>query len=192
MHFKSERYLQWSRWYDLLSLAGHSELRLRLGRPHPQGKRNADTIVNSFIYEIFFLNLSCCYPSARTSSTQHQEASQTIDQRPQLDQIRRHPRQNDSRKLSRAMSKYTLLGHGTSHVFSLSKKSSRVVIYRDTVSSIGLARGKRLLPGTTEGMTHVCYFRHALALDERRVKFQPEYAWGGSTLPRCGAAGCTG
>ncbi|RXW11165.1 hypothetical protein EST38_g14690, partial [Candolleomyces aberdarensis] len=54
---------------------------------------------------------------------------------------------------------------------------------RDTVSSIGIARGKRMLPLTTEGMTHVCYFRHALALDERRVKFLPEYAWGGTTLP---------
>ncbi|KAJ2935249.1 hypothetical protein H1R20_g1846, partial [Candolleomyces eurysporus] len=52
----------------------------------------------------------------------------------------------------------------------------------DTVSSIGIARGKRVLPGTTDGMGHVCYFRHALALDERRVKFLPEYAWGGKTL----------
>jgi hypothetical protein len=40
-----------------------------------------------------------------------------------------------------------------------------------------------MLPGTTEGMEHVCHFRQALALDERRVKFLPEYAWGGSTLP---------
>ena len=32
-------------------------------------------------------------------------------------------------------------------------------------------------------MTHVCYFRHALALDERRVKFLPEYAYGGSAKP---------
>ena len=32
-------------------------------------------------------------------------------------------------------------------------------------------------------MKHVCYFRHALALDERRVKFLPEYAYGGTTLP---------
>ncbi|RXW16519.1 hypothetical protein EST38_g9334 [Candolleomyces aberdarensis] len=55
----------------------------------------------------------------------------------------------------------------------------------DTVSSIGVMRGKRMLPGTVDGMTHVCYFRHALALDERRVKFQPEYAWGGTTLPPC-------
>lgn len=32
-------------------------------------------------------------------------------------------------------------------------------------------------------MKHVCYFRHALALDERRVKFLPEYAYGGKTIP---------
>jgi hypothetical protein len=44
-------------------------------------------------------------------------------------------------------------------------------------------RGKHLLPGTIDGMKHVCYFRHALALDERRVKFLPEYAYGGSTTP---------
>jgi len=47
------------------------------------------------------------------------------------------------------------------------------------VSSIGIIRGKRMLPGTIDGMKHVCYFRHALALDERRVKFLPEYAYGG-------------
>ncbi|KAJ8515493.1 hypothetical protein ONZ45_g7105 [Pleurotus djamor] len=48
----------------------------------------------------------------------------------------------------------------------------------DTVSSIGVLRGKSL-PETVSGMGHVCAFRHALALDERRVKFQPEYANGG-------------
>jgi len=36
-------------------------------------------------------------------------------------------------------------------------------------------------------MKHVCYFRQALALDERRVKYLPEYVYGGSakdpTLP---------
>lgn len=32
-------------------------------------------------------------------------------------------------------------------------------------------------------MGHVCYFRHALALDERRVKFTPEYVYGGGTKP---------
>ncbi|EJD39377.1 WD40 repeat-like protein [Auricularia subglabra TFB-10046 SS5] len=49
----------------------------------------------------------------------------------------------------------------------------------DTVSSVGLVRHKQLLPGTADGMHHVCFFRHALALDEKRVKFLPEYARGG-------------
>ncbi|KDR68088.1 hypothetical protein GALMADRAFT_146577 [Galerina marginata CBS 339.88] len=53
----------------------------------------------------------------------------------------------------------------------------------DTVSSIGIVRGTHMLPGTVDGMKHVCYFRHALALDERRVKFLPEYAYGGSAMP---------
>lgn len=44
---------------------------------------------------------------------------------------------------------------------------------RDTVSSIGIRRG-RLLP-LTNRHEHIKYFRHALALDERRVKFLPEY-----------------
>ena len=35
------------------------------------------------------------------------------------------------------------------------------------------------MPETTTGMRHVCKFRHALALDERRVKFLPEYVNGG-------------
>ncbi|KAL0567498.1 hypothetical protein V5O48_014495 [Marasmius crinis-equi] len=50
----------------------------------------------------------------------------------------------------------------------------------DTVSSIGLSRRKVDLPLTTLGMKHVCYFRHALALHEHRVKFLPEYARGGA------------
>ncbi|KAJ8515394.1 hypothetical protein ONZ45_g7181 [Pleurotus djamor] len=48
----------------------------------------------------------------------------------------------------------------------------------DTVSSIGVLRGQSL-PETVTGMGHVCAFRHALALDEKRVKFQPEYVNGG-------------
>ena len=52
---------------------------------------------------------------------------------------------------------------------------------RDTVSSIGVIRGHKLLPKTIDGMKHVCYFRHALALDERRIKFLPEYAYGGTS-----------
>ncbi|KAI0042230.1 WD40 repeat-like protein [Auriscalpium vulgare] len=57
----------------------------------------------------------------------------------------------------------------------------------DTVSSIGFARGPSL-PETTTGMTHVCVYRHALALDERRGKFQPEYANGGEGPPIGGEA----
>jgi uncharacterized protein (DUF2235 family) len=52
------------------------------------------------------------------------------------------------------------------------------VLARDTVSSIGIARDISF-PETTTGMQHVCVFRHALALDERRVKFLPEYVNGG-------------
>ena len=37
-----------------------------------------------------------------------------------------------------------------------------------------------MLPQTIDGMKHICFFRHALALDERQVKFLPEYAYGGS------------
>ena len=46
------------------------------------------------------------------------------------------------------------------------------------MSSIGVIRGKSM-PGTTEVSDDICYFRHALALDERRVKFLPEYVCGG-------------
>ncbi|EIN07573.1 hypothetical protein PUNSTDRAFT_69720 [Punctularia strigosozonata HHB-11173 SS5] len=49
----------------------------------------------------------------------------------------------------------------------------------DTVSSVGFVR-KRALPNTTTGMQHVCVFRQALALDELRVKYLPEYANGGA------------
>ncbi|KDQ24016.1 hypothetical protein PLEOSDRAFT_1048719 [Pleurotus ostreatus PC15] len=48
----------------------------------------------------------------------------------------------------------------------------------DTVSSIGITR-RPSFPETVNGMSHVCVFRHALALDECRVKFLPEYAGGG-------------
>ena len=51
-------------------------------------------------------------------------------------------------------------------------------LYRDTVLSFAFFRG-RSLPETTTGMHHVCVFWHALALDEHRVKFLPEYVNGG-------------
>ncbi|KAG1765631.1 hypothetical protein EDD22DRAFT_774857, partial [Suillus occidentalis] len=50
----------------------------------------------------------------------------------------------------------------------------------DTVSSVGVVRGKTL-PSTINGDHHMCYFRHALALDERRVKFPLEYIHGANT-----------
>ncbi|KAF8554222.1 hypothetical protein OG21DRAFT_1115500 [Imleria badia] len=44
----------------------------------------------------------------------------------------------------------------------------------DTVSSVGLIRGDVFL-STSSSAAHACHFRHALALDELRVKFMPEY-----------------
>ncbi|CAE6470685.1 unnamed protein product, partial [Rhizoctonia solani] len=44
----------------------------------------------------------------------------------------------------------------------------------DTVSSVGVIR-KKLLPSSMKNR-HIKHFRHALALDERRVKFLPEFA----------------
>ncbi|KAG2343604.1 hypothetical protein BDR05DRAFT_853963, partial [Suillus weaverae] len=46
-----------------------------------------------------------------------------------------------------------------------------------TVSSVGIKKTKNF--PSTDTCDHVCYFRQALALDERRVKFLPEYVYGG-------------
>ncbi|KAJ7626129.1 hypothetical protein FB45DRAFT_836360, partial [Roridomyces roridus] len=43
----------------------------------------------------------------------------------------------------------------------------------DTVSSVGLFRNKSY--PNARSANNVCFFRHALALDEKRVKFLPEY-----------------
>ncbi|KAF8532001.1 hypothetical protein JB92DRAFT_3080805 [Gautieria morchelliformis] len=61
--------------------------------------------------------------------------------------------------------------------FSREKVRVHFVGVWDTVSSVGTVRNK-ILP-LTDQTDHVCFFRHALALDERRVKFLPEYAHGG-------------
>ena len=45
---------------------------------------------------------------------------------------------------------------------------------RDTVSSVGLIRDDVRLSSPA----HACHFRHALALDECRVKFMSEYFYG--------------
>ncbi|KIK95043.1 hypothetical protein PAXRUDRAFT_411019 [Paxillus rubicundulus Ve08.2h10] len=65
---------------------------------------------------------------------------------------------------------------------TFSRKDVRVhfVGVWDTVSSVGFLRNKPF-PSTTTGKEHICFFRHALALDERRVKFLPEYVYGGQT-----------
>ncbi|KAG1768105.1 hypothetical protein EV702DRAFT_740894 [Suillus placidus] len=47
----------------------------------------------------------------------------------------------------------------------------------DTVSSVGVKKTKNF--PSTDTCDHVCYFRQALALDECRVKFLPEYVYGG-------------
>ncbi|KIJ05523.1 hypothetical protein PAXINDRAFT_141239, partial [Paxillus involutus ATCC 200175] len=44
----------------------------------------------------------------------------------------------------------------------------------DTVSSVGLGKEDVFLSSSSSA-EHACHFRHALALDERRVKFIPEY-----------------
>ncbi|KAG6369735.1 hypothetical protein JVT61DRAFT_13604 [Boletus reticuloceps] len=51
----------------------------------------------------------------------------------------------------------------------------------DTVSSVGFGRNMAL-PYTTP--SYICHFRHALALDERRVKFLPDYVCGRESGPR--------
>ena len=51
---------------------------------------------------------------------------------------------------------------------------------RDTVASVGIVRGNPF--PLTSSAAHICTFRHALALNERRVKFLPEYIDGGSSV----------
>ncbi|KAF8600993.1 hypothetical protein BDV93DRAFT_446563 [Ceratobasidium sp. AG-I] len=57
--------------------------------------------------------------------------------------------------------------------FSRNEVDVRFLGAWDTVSSVGVVRGK-LLP-SVQTCAHVKRFRHALALDERRVKFLPEH-----------------
>ncbi|KZP02567.1 hypothetical protein FIBSPDRAFT_770531, partial [Athelia psychrophila] len=66
---------------------------------------------------------------------------------------------------------------------TFSRKDVRVhfVGVWDTLSSVGLVRPKKMLPRIGECCNHACYFRHALALDERRVKFLPEYVHEGKS-----------
>lgn len=83
----------------------------------------------------------------------------------------------NSRRPSRSlMLKSTSWVHGECSLRFASRDEGHIdITNRDTVSAIGLSAGPRL-PITTTGMKHVCHFRQALALDERRVIFWPEYA----------------
>ncbi|KAJ2915261.1 hypothetical protein MD484_g5137, partial [Candolleomyces efflorescens] len=51
----------------------------------------------------------------------------------------------------------------------------------DTVSSVGAVHNAGL--PLTISNDHICFFRHALALDEARVKFLPEYVRGSVSAP---------
>ncbi|KAF8960786.1 hypothetical protein BDZ97DRAFT_1831829 [Flammula alnicola] len=73
--------------------------------------------------------------------------------------------------------------------FSREKVHVHFVGVWDTVSSVGIVRGKTL--PLTDSADHVCFFRHALALDERRVKFLPEYVHGGASAGESGATHST-
>ena len=77
-----------------------------------------------------------------------------------------------SKKRFATMSKYTSLVFGT-HDFCDFCAAEPQRCLRDTVSSVGAFRNK-YYPGA-ERADGICFFRHALALDERRVKFLPEY-----------------
>ena len=59
--------------------------------------------------------------------------------------------------------------------FKNREKKKKIITWtaRDTVSSLGAIRGKSL-PVTTAS-TNATTFRHALALDERRARFQARF-----------------
>lgn len=62
--------------------------------------------------------------------------------------------------------------------------SSELDLFRDTVSSIGADSGTGKLQIEKKDCDHLeaCYFRHALALDECRLKFVPEYISGKQSI----------
>ncbi len=82
------------------------------------------------------------------------------------------PLRKSLRKPFPTMSKYILLVFGT-HIFGNPCSALTPQCLRDTVSSVGFFRNK-YYPGA-ERAENICFFRQALALDERRVKFLPEY-----------------
>ncbi|KAG2145764.1 hypothetical protein DEU56DRAFT_181227 [Suillus clintonianus] len=88
-------------------------------------------------------------------------------------------------QIPRAFQSYCAINSGKSTDIDVAKEFkmefSRSVVMHfigvwDTVSSVGV--NKTMNFPSTATCDHVCYFRQALALDERRVKFLPEYAYG--------------
>ena len=63
---------------------------------------------------------------------------------------------------------------GVWYVYLLGVLVFVIQLVRDTVSSVGFGRGYDYLSGSSAA-AHACHIRHALALDERRVKFMPEF-----------------
>ncbi|KAG1761318.1 hypothetical protein EDD22DRAFT_980298 [Suillus occidentalis] len=76
-------------------------------------------------------------------------------------------------------SKDKLLAAGFRSTFSRKGVGVHFIGVWDTVSSVGI-RKQKILP-STDTCDHICYFRQALALDERRVRFLPEYVYGGAS-----------
>lgn len=90
--------------------------------------------------------------------------------------------ENFKRAFSRKHARVHFLGAWLVQVPWISSRAlphCRINFFRDTVSSVGIFR--RVLPSVVDSSDHICIFRHALALDERRVKFQPEYIYGGAS-----------
>ncbi|KAK0216785.1 hypothetical protein IW262DRAFT_1276548 [Armillaria fumosa] len=71
------------------------------------------------------------------------------------------------------------LAENFKHTFGREVKVHFVGVW-DTVSSVGIVPTHPL--PYKKSASHTCFFRHELALDERRVKFLPEYLAGGRSL----------
>ena len=52
---------------------------------------------------------------------------------------------------------------------------AKLISNRDSVSSVGTIRADDFLSTFQSSASHACHFRHALALDERRVELIPDY-----------------
>ncbi|KAF8833623.1 hypothetical protein BDN67DRAFT_1054548 [Paxillus ammoniavirescens] len=66
------------------------------------------------------------------------------------------------------------IASGFKHTFCWEDMKVHFIGVWDTVSSVGLVKEDVFLSSSSSA-EHACHFRHALALDERRVKFLPEY-----------------